>query len=155
MPAPAYRTWEVEVFFDGACPLCRREIAMLRRWDRRGVIRFTDIAASDFDPAPIGRTQGDLMAEIHGRLPDGTVIKGVEVFRRLYAAVGLGPLVLLTRLPLVSQILDWGYRRFARNRLKLTGRCPTGTCSTETCPLPAASPSRDAAASNGLTSKSE
>ena len=154
MSEPAYRPWEVEVFFDGACPLCRREIAMLRRWDRRGVIRFTDIAAPGFDPAPLGRTHGDLMAEIHGRLPDGTVIKGVEVFRRLYAAVGLSPLVLLTRLPVVSQILDWGYRRFARNRLKLTGRCQTGTCSIESCPLPAASLAPDGVASNGLTSKS-
>lgn len=152
MPAPAYRAWEVEVFFDGACPLCRREIAMLRRWDRRGVIRFTDIAASDFDPAPIGRTQADLMAEIHGRLPDGTLIKGVEVFRRLYAAVGLRPLVLLTRLPVVSQILDWGYQRFARNRLKLTGRCATGTCSIENCPLPAAPRSGKDTAANGATS---
>jgi len=154
MPAPAYRPWEVEVFFDGACPLCRREIAMLRRWDRRGVIRFTDIAIPDFDPTPLGQTQEALMAEIHGRLPDGTLIKGVEVFRRLYAAVGLGPLVLLTRLPVVSHALDWGYRRFARNRLKLTGRCPTGSCTIESCPLPPASPPRDGVASNGLTSKS-
>lgn len=152
MSVPAYRPWEVEVFFDGACPLCRREIAMLRRWDRRGVIRFTDIAAPDFDSAPLGRTQGDLMAEIHGRLPDGTLIKGVEVFRRLYAAVGLGPLVLLTRLPVVSHVLDWGYRRFARNRLKLTGGCPTGSCSIESCPLPAASPSGGGVVSNGADS---
>jgi len=26
--------FEVEVFYDGACPLCMREIAMLRRRDK-------------------------------------------------------------------------------------------------------------------------
>ena len=33
------------------------------------------------------------MAQIHGRLPDGTWLQGVEVFRRLYAAIGFGSLV--------------------------------------------------------------
>jgi predicted DCC family thiol-disulfide oxidoreductase YuxK len=123
--------FDVEVFFDGACPLCRREIGMLRRLDRRERIRFTDIAAAGFDPAGVGRTQDALMAEIHGRLPDGTLIRGVEVFRRLYAAVGFGPLVWLTRLPGLSQLLDVGYTLFARHRLKLTGRCTAETCAIE------------------------
>ena len=57
----------VEVFFDGACPLCRREIALLQRLDRnRGRIRFTDIDAPDFDPSSIGQTRTELMARIYG-----------------------------------------------------------------------------------------
>ena len=116
--------WQVEVFHDGDCPLCAREVALLRRLDRgRGRIRFTDVAAPDFDPAAHGKTHDDFMARIHGRLPDGTWLEGVEVFRRLYAAVGLGPLVAATRLPGVSHLLDAGYRVFARNRLRWTGRC--------------------------------
>ena len=115
--------FEIEVFFDGGCPLCMREIRMLKRWDRRSKIRFTDIDAAEFQAAAVGKTQADLMAQIYGRLPDGNWIRGVEVFRRLYAAVGFGPVVFLTRLPVISQILDLGYTIFARNRLKLTGRC--------------------------------
>lgn len=114
---------QVEVFFDGACPLCTREISVLRWLDRRGRIRFTDIAASGFDPHALGKTMGDLMDRIQGRLADGRWIEGVEVFRRLYSAVGLGPLVGLSRLPGISHALDWGYRTFAKNRLKWTGRC--------------------------------
>lgn len=124
--------YEVEVFFDGGCPLCKREVAMLQRWDRRQKIRFTDIDAPTFDPAPLGKTYDDLMAQIQGRLPDGTWIKGVEVFRRLYAAVGMRPLVMLTRLPGISQILDLGYSIFAKNRLRLTGRCAGGACKLPT-----------------------
>lgn len=127
-PAAAPVPWDVQVFFDGACPLCRREIAWLRSLDRRRRIEFTDLAAADFDPAAWGRDLDTLMARIHGRLPDGTWIEGVEVFRRLYAAVGFGPLVFVTRLPGISQLLDWGYGVFAARRLRLTGRCDDGAC---------------------------
>lgn len=120
---------EIEVFFDGDCPLCQREIACLRRLDRRERIQFTNIAATEFIVPP-GRTFDQLMAEIQGRLPDGTWVSGVEVLRRLYAAVGCRWLVMPTRLPGISQMLDWGYRIFARNRLRLTGRC------NDACRLP-------------------
>jgi hypothetical protein len=68
------------------------------------------------------------MARIHARLPDGTLVEGVEVFRRLYAAVGFRPLVAITRLPGVAQLLELAYVLFARNRLRLTGRCTADAC---------------------------
>ncbi|WP_437225828.1 thiol-disulfide oxidoreductase DCC family protein [Planctomicrobium sp. SH661] len=125
---------DVEVFYDGECPLCRREIDMLRRLDRLKRIRFTDLCAPDFHPESLGVTHEQLMAEIYGRLPDGTLIKGVEVFRRLYGAVGFRWAVALTRLPGVRQILDVGYSLFARNRLRLTGRCQSGSCEIHNPP---------------------
>ena len=120
----------VEVFFDGDCPLCIREVNLLRRLDRHGRVQFTDISAPDFVAAVTPEEHADFMARIRGRLPDGTMLEGVEVFRRLYAAVGFGALVAVTRVPGVSQLLDLGYRVFARNRLRLTGRCaPDGVCA--------------------------
>lgn len=121
--------FDIEVFYDGACPMCRREMAMLRRLDRHDRIRFTDIAAPGFDPSVVGRTQAQLMARIHARLPDGSIAEGVEVFRRLYATVGFGALAALTRLPGVSQALDVAYDAFARRRTRLTGRCDDTTCA--------------------------
>jgi len=123
------RDWIVEVFYDGDCPLCLREIRMLRWLDRRQRIRFTDIAGSGFNPADYGKSKQQFMDEIQGRLPDGRWITGVEVFRRLYAAVGCGKVMWITRLPLVSQGLDWGYRLFAKNRSRWTGRCSDTTCN--------------------------
>lgn len=122
----------VEVFFDGDCPLCRREVEMVRRLDRRRNVTFTDIALPDFDAYSIGRTHEELMARIHARLPDGTLVEGVEVFRRMYAAAGLGTLVSLTRIPGVSHLLEAGYRWFAKNRLRLTGRCAEDACTPRT-----------------------
>jgi predicted DCC family thiol-disulfide oxidoreductase YuxK len=101
---------------------------VLRRLDRRQRIRFVDIADEAFDAASVGVTMEALMDRIHGRLPDGTLVEGVEVFRRLYTAVGFGVLVAPTRLPGIAQLLDLGYRWFARNRLRLTGRCADGAC---------------------------
>lgn len=121
--------FDVEVFFDGACPMCSREIAMLRRLDRGRRIRFVDIAAPDFDAAVVGVPHESLMARIHGRLPDGTLIDGVEVFRRLYGAVGFGPFVALSRLPGVAQALDVAYDGFARRRMRLGGRCEADACA--------------------------
>lgn len=128
-PNHATDAFAVEVFFDGGCPLCVREINMLRRWDRHQRIRFTDIDAAEFSAETLGKTYEDLMARIQGRLPDGTWIEGVEVFRRLYSAVGFGPLVWVTRLPGISQMMNLGYRIFARNRLRLTGRCLGKACA--------------------------
>ncbi len=120
--------FEVEVFYDGACLLCMREIHMLRRRDHRARIRFTDIADESFDAAAVGVTWEALMNRIHGRLPDGTLIEGVEVFRRLYAAVGFRALAKLSRAPAISRLLDLAYHLFAKNRLRLTGRCEEGAC---------------------------
>ncbi len=127
-------SFDVEVFFDGECPLCVREISLLRRLDQRAQrIRFTDIQAPGFDAAAVGISYAELMRRIHGRLPDGTIIDGVEVFRRLYDAVGFRRLVAFTRLPGVAGTLNLAYKLFAKNRLRFTGRC-----TPELCEAPAA-----------------
>ncbi|AKF08170.1 thiol-disulfide oxidoreductase DCC family protein [Sandaracinus amylolyticus] len=124
--------WLVEVFFDGACPLCRREIELLRRLDRRGRVRFTDIAAPGFDAHALGRRYGEMMDRIHARTADGEWVVGVEVFRRFYEAIGLGALVRITRARPIDALLQRAYETFARNRLKWTGRCEEGTCRAAT-----------------------
>ena len=124
--------YDVEVFYDGDCPLCLREIQMLQWMDRRRKrVRFTDIAAQDFKSEEYGKTFDELMAQIHGRTPDGEWLIGVEVFRRLYSAVGFGWLVAPSRLPGVSHLLEVGYEFFAKYRLPLTGRRCDDGCRVE------------------------
>ncbi len=107
------------------------QISMLRRWDKRQRIEFTDIAAPDFSADELGIDHATLMARIHGRLPDGTMIEGVEVFRQLYSAVGWTWPVAMSRLPGVRGMLDAAYHVFARNRLRFTGRCDADGCAVE------------------------
>jgi predicted DCC family thiol-disulfide oxidoreductase YuxK len=126
----------LEIFFDGECPLCRREIAMLSRLDRHGRLVLTDIAAPGFDPRGTGRDLDTLMGRIHARtLPSGEMLEGVEVFRRAYAAIGLGPLVALSRARPIEALLERGYDWFARNRLRLTGRSEAA-CASDRCAVP-------------------
>jgi predicted DCC family thiol-disulfide oxidoreductase YuxK len=133
MSASAATPWQVEVFYDGDCPMCSKEIAILRRWDKKCRIKFTDLADPEFDSAALGKSRDELMEQMHGRLPDGQWIKGVETFRRMYAAVGFGPAVFLSRLPILSQLLSLTYWIFAKNRLRLAGRCsPNGACRVPT-----------------------
>ncbi len=129
---------QFEVFYDGECPLCMREIRMLQRLDRRGRILFTDIANPRFDEREVGVSWESLMERIHGRMPDGRVVEGVEVFRQLYSAVGLRWLMPITRIPGISHLLDLAYHAFAKNRLRFTGRCDENGCAVrrESAALP-------------------
>lgn len=121
------------VLFDGECPLCRREAAYMARLDAgRGLLLTRDIAAPGFDPSRYGLTMEEVMGVIHGVLPDGRIVRELEVFRRAYALVGRGWMFAPTAWPFVKPLADRLYRWFARNRLRLTGRaeaaCGPGRC---------------------------
>lgn len=124
--------YDIEVFYDGGCPLCRREIEMIRGRDKAARIRFTDIDDTGFDPHAVGKSYDQLMSQIHGRLPDGSWVIGVETFRHLYRAIGFRKMVGLSRLPVISQGMNLVYAVFAKYRLALTGRCATGECRVPT-----------------------
>jgi len=120
------------ILIDGDCPLCRHEAALLRRLDRgRGRLELVDITGPGFDPAALGVTMGAVMGSIHGVMPDGRLVTGVEVFRRAYGAVGWGWLWAPTGWRVVRPLADRVYEWFARRRLAMTGRrmvCEGGTC---------------------------
>ncbi len=123
--------WRITILVDEECPLCRREAALWRRLDRgRNRIAMEDITAPGFDPSRYGLTYRDVMGEIHGILPSGEVVRGMEVFRRAYSAVGWGWLTAPTDWPILRQLFDRAYDWFARNRLRMTGQ---GSRCTEVC----------------------
>jgi predicted DCC family thiol-disulfide oxidoreductase YuxK len=107
----------VKVWYDGACPLCLREIALMRRLDRRGVITFVDVAA-DADPScPIDRAQ--LLARFHAE-ENGVVYSGAAAFAAMWRAIPLlRPLGLLARNRTVLRILEAAYLRFLKLRPRL------------------------------------
>jgi predicted DCC family thiol-disulfide oxidoreductase YuxK len=65
------------VWHDGACPLCRREIALMRRLDRRGAIEFVDVAGDGDVACPLDRET--LLARFHAR-EDGRILSGAAAF---------------------------------------------------------------------------
>jgi predicted DCC family thiol-disulfide oxidoreductase YuxK len=125
------------ILIDGLCPLCQREATLMARLDKgRGNLIIEDIAAPSFDAAKYGTTFETVMGSIHGVLPDGRLVQGMEVFRRAYATVGCGWVLAWTRWPIAKQLTDAAYVVFAKYRLGLTGR--KDACEGGRCKLPSA-----------------
>lgn len=104
------------VWHDGGCPLCRREIALMRRLDRRGAITFVD-AADGASVCPRDRTE--LLARFHAE-EDGRMLSGAAAFAAMWRAIPvLRPLGLAARNALVLGALERLYRRFLAVRPSL------------------------------------
>ena len=117
MSNPVY---PLTLFYDAACPVCSLEMDRLRARNREGRLRFIDISAPGFDPAPHRATAAAMDAEIHGLCADGSMIRGVEVLRHAYAAVGLGWVLRPTGWAPLRPLFDAGYRVFARHRRSIS-----------------------------------
>jgi predicted DCC family thiol-disulfide oxidoreductase YuxK len=116
--------WKIKLLYDGLCPLCLREVNFLIKRDAgRSLVKFVDIADLDYDPKQHGSISfADAMGRIHAILPDGTVIQGVEVFRKVYEALGMGWVYAVTKWPIFGGLADRVYDIWAAWRFKLTGR---------------------------------
>ncbi|MEG3175151.1 DUF393 domain-containing protein [Sphingomonas sp. RB3P16] len=107
---------ELIVWHDGACPLCAREIAAMRRLDRAGAIQFVDATRADA-ACPIDRAE--LLARFHAR-EDGVLLSGAAAFAAMWRAIPLlRPLGLAARNRWVLAVLERGYRQFLRVRPRL------------------------------------
>ena len=119
---------DLTLLYDGACPLCRREVTFLERRDRarhgeRRRLAFVDIDQADYNPAAHqGVTYAQAMGRIHGIEASGAVLRDLAVFRRAYELIGLGWLHAPTRWPLVGALAEAAYGVWARWRLRFTGR---------------------------------
>lgn len=107
----------VKVWYDGACPLCLREIALMRRLDKRGRITFIDIAAGADPSCPVDRAQ--LLARFHAE-EDGVIHDGAAAFAAMWRAIPLlRPFGLAARAPAVLRVLEAAYLRFLKLRPRL------------------------------------
>lgn len=106
----------LEVWFDGDCPLCRREIALMRRLDRRQAIDFIDVATGS-GTCPIDRTE--LLARFHAR-EDGRMVSGAEAFAAMWRAIPiLAPFGRLARNRGVLSVMEGLYLAFLKVRPSL------------------------------------
>ncbi|WP_333587481.1 thiol-disulfide oxidoreductase DCC family protein [Phenylobacterium sp.] len=109
---------KVTVWYDGACPLCRQEVAWLRRRDLEGALDLVDLTASS--PTPLPATREALMARFHARDRGGRLVSGAEAFLAVWSATpGLGGLNRLRRIRPLVALLEAAYRLFLRLRPQL------------------------------------
>ena len=108
---------ELVVWYDGSCPLCRREIALMRRLDRRRRIDFVNLDRGAPAGCPIDRAS--LLRRFHAR-EDGMVLSGAAAFAAMWRQIpALRPLGLLARRRAVLAVLERLYVRFLVVRPRL------------------------------------
>ena len=105
-----------QVYFDGGCPVCTREIATYRRARGAEGVCFVDVSQPDATLAP-GLTREAAMARMHVRGPDGTMQSGAAAFATLWSALpGWAWLGRIAALPVVAPALELAYLGFLRLR---------------------------------------
>lgn len=108
------------VLYDGSCPLCAREIALLRRLPAAARLDWRNVCDETFDPAAVAPHLphvGKLLSEMHVYDPrSGVVHTRVAAFRALYGELGLGVLTSWTAAPVLSGLVDRAYAAFLRAR---------------------------------------
>ncbi len=99
-------------YFDGACPLCRAEIAYYRRQDKDGAICFVDVAAADAT-TPEGVTHAQALERFHVRGHDGRIRSGAAAFVAVWAQLPRWRWAArIAALPGVLTAMEWSYRLF-------------------------------------------
>lgn len=112
------KTPAVTVWFDGDCPLCVREIALMRRLDRRGAVDFINVAGDGSCPTD----RAALLARFHAQEAGGPLVSGAAAFAAMWRALpALAPLGRLARNPGLLWLLERAYRGFLRVRPALQG----------------------------------
>ena len=116
-------TAKLTIFFDGECPLCKREVDFLQSRNQKGYLSFIDINTSDFYlDLKYGITYKQAMERIHAMKSDGSVIKDIKVFQEAYTLIGLGWIYAPTKFPIFDKFIEFIYGIWAKYRLKLTFR---------------------------------
>lgn len=109
-------TSRTEVYYDGACPVCSREIATYRRAEGAEALCFVDVSRPDAALAP-GLTREAALARMHVRRANGSMASGAAAFAALWSALPRWAwLGRVAGWPVVAPVLELGYRGFLRVR---------------------------------------
>ncbi|MEH6999861.1 MAG: demethoxyubiquinone hydroxylase family protein [Limnobacter sp.] len=102
----------VEVYFDGSCPMCRREIAVYQNITPDQPIAWVDVSKPD-TPLPHGQSKEQLMARFHTRTAQGELLSGAAAFVHVWAQLpGWRVLAWLAKVPGMLWLMEKAYNGF-------------------------------------------
>ena len=105
------------VYFDGGCPICKREINVYRRRIDVSLVEWFDLSQANTEMVASDLKKTDAMAQLHVRRPDGRLERGAIAFGVLWSIVpGFRWLGLLTHFRVSRLMMDVAYRCFLRSR---------------------------------------
>ncbi len=104
------------VMYDGACPLCRREIGVYRHLAPVQPVEFCDVSGPAV-PLPVELTREQALARFHVQHADGRIESGARAFIALWERLPYWRwLAKFARLPGVAALMEIAYRGFLRVR---------------------------------------
>jgi ubiquinone biosynthesis monooxygenase Coq7 len=110
------------VYYDGACPLCRREIDFYRTRKTDVPISWVDVSGVEVESLGADLTRDEALTRFHVRLPDGRLVRGARGFGELWAVTrGFRWLGSLATTRAVLPVLELAYRAFLPLRPALQG----------------------------------
>ena len=75
------------VFYDGGCPVCRREIGLYRRHVPEEAVDWLDVAAAPPGAVAPGLDREAAMRRFHVRRADGSIEGGARAFFALWRSI--------------------------------------------------------------------
>ncbi|GGY72682.1 thiol-disulfide oxidoreductase DCC family protein [Marinobacter zhanjiangensis] len=109
------------LFYDGQCPLCRREVNTLRRLERGG-LGFVDIHRQP-DDGPLAPGREALLRRLHLVTADGTWHIGLDATVRAWSHTPAGWLFRPLTWPLFRPLAQVVYERWADRRYRRRYAC--------------------------------
>ncbi|MEM8870922.1 MAG: DUF393 domain-containing protein [Pseudomonadota bacterium] len=104
-----------EAYYDGACPLCRREVAVYR--NMKGLTNINWVDVSEPERAPQGVSQADALARFHIRRENGDLASGASAFFAIWRrSPRLRWLAIALDQPPLVNLSELAYRVFLRLR---------------------------------------
>lgn len=123
---------DLTIFFDGACPLCRREIAHYLAADRGQRLEAVDIATDPRPLAALGVSQADALAALHVQDAAGRMHVGAAAFLAIWDRLPRWRLLARTirALPGAATLLERAYRAIAPRRARIAATlCGDARCA--------------------------
>jgi demethoxyubiquinone hydroxylase (CLK1/Coq7/Cat5 family) len=105
------------VYFDGACPVCSREIATYRRQAGAEACTWVDVSACESAALGQDLSREQALARMHVRRADGTLVSGAAAFAQMWQSLPATRwLGRVAGWPPVTAVLELAYRAFLRVR---------------------------------------
>ena len=108
--------WPLTLYYDGDCPLCAREIQLLRKRASSVRLSLVDISLSDFQVENTGHSKETLQHRLHAHFADGQWVTGLDATLWSWRAAGMERWAAPLTWPALRPLFELGYRLFCRLR---------------------------------------
>ena len=113
---------EVTLFWDGGCPLCRKEIAYYQWLDAERRVDWIDLTAEPQRLDAHGVALETALSKIHGIDKSGSIVIGVPAFIAVWEVLPYWSILppLIRSMPFAMPAIDAAYAWWAKRRLGIT-----------------------------------